>query len=57
MNILEEEITKHKKEIRSDAYPMSIGEAVSMYQNGELEIHPEFQRVFRWNDEKKLWES
>lgn len=53
MNILEEEITKHKKEIRSDAYPMSIGEAVSMYQNGELEIHPEFQRVFRWNDEKK----
>lgn len=53
MNILEEEIIKHKKEIHSDAYPMSIGEAVSLYQNGELEIHPEFQRVFRWDDEKK----
>lgn len=53
MNILEEEIIKHKKEIHSDAYPMSIGEAVSLYQNGELEIHPEFQRVFRWSNEKK----
>lgn len=50
---LERQIEKYKKEIHSDAYPMSIGEAVSMYQNGELEIHPEFQRVFRWNKEQQ----
>ena len=53
MTELEREIEKYKKEIHSDAYPMSIGEAVSMYQNGELEIHPEFQRVFRWSKEQK----
>ena len=53
MNPLEKEIEMHKKEIHSDAYPMSIGEAVSLYQNGEIEIHPEFQRVFRWDDSKK----
>ena len=53
MNKLEQEIEKYKKEIHSDAYPMSIGEAVSLYQNGELEIHPEFQRVFRWNAVQK----
>jgi hypothetical protein len=27
---------------------MSIGEIVSMYENGEIIINPEFQRLFRW---------
>lgn len=48
MNILEEQIEKYRKEIHSDSYPMSIGEAVNMYSDGELDIHPEFQRFFRW---------
>ncbi len=45
---LDREIEQHKKEIHSDSYPMSIGEAVSLYMNGEMDIHPEFQRVYRW---------
>ncbi|MDL2269120.1 DUF262 domain-containing protein [Desulfosarcina sp. OttesenSCG-928-A07] len=45
---LEKEIEQHKKKIHSDSYPMSIGEAISMYINGEIDIHPEFQRVYRW---------
>lgn len=48
MTSLDKEIEQHKKEIHSDSYPMSIGEAVSMYINGEMDIHPEFQRVYRW---------
>lgn len=50
---LELQIEHYRKEIHSDSYPMSIGEAVSMYKNGDLEIHPEFQRFFRWNSTQK----
>ncbi len=50
---LQEEIEKQSKEIHTDAYSMSIGELVSMYEAGELDIHPEFQRFFRWRDEQK----
>lgn len=32
---------------------MSIGELVSLYKDGELEIHPEFQRFVRWEPEQK----
>ncbi|MCG2799326.1 MAG: DUF262 domain-containing protein [Cellulomonas sp.] len=38
---------------------MSIGELTSMYQSGELVVHPEFQRFFRWdaNQKSRLIES
>jgi uncharacterized protein with ParB-like and HNH nuclease domain len=32
---------------------MSIGEIISIYKEGELDIHPEFQRFFRWNESQK----
>ena len=32
---------------------MSIGELISIYRDGELDIHPEFQRFYRWSDEQK----
>jgi len=50
---LEEEITNKRQDIRSDAYAMSIGEIVSIYRDNELDIHPEFQREFRWKDHQK----
>jgi uncharacterized protein with ParB-like and HNH nuclease domain len=53
MTELDRQIEKHKKEIHSDSYPMSIGEAVNMYVEGELDIHPEFQRVYRWTLSQK----
>ena len=45
---LESEIEAKAKEIHADAYGMSIGELMSLYRDGELDIHPEFQRFFRW---------
>lgn len=48
-----EEVEKGRKEIRTDDYAMSIGEWVSMYEDGDLDIHPEFQRFFRWTEEQK----
>lgn len=53
MTKLNEEIDNARHNVRTDNYSMSIGELASMYSDGELEIHPAFQRVFRWSDEQK----
>ncbi len=50
---LQKEIDKNRAEIRSDGYSMSIGELISLYQNDEIDIHPEFQRFFRWSNFQK----
>lgn len=53
MTDLNKEIDKARHNVRTDSYSMSIGELASMYEDNELEIHPAFQRVFRWSDEQK----
>lgn len=50
---LQEEIDKARAEIRTDGYPVSIGEWLSLYERKELDIHPEFQRFFRWSPKQK----
>ncbi|MDF5708030.1 MAG: DUF262 domain-containing protein [Nostoc sp. S4] len=50
---LQEEIDKMRQEIRADHYSMSIGEWISLYENAEIDIHPEFQRFFRWDKNQK----
>lgn len=50
---LEKEVAERRAVIKTDGYPMSIGELVSMYRDGELDIHPEFQRFFRWSPTQK----
>lgn len=50
---LQSEIEVLRKEIRTDGYPMSIGEWISLYEDNELDIHPEFQRFYRWSDTQK----
>jgi len=50
---LQQEIDKTRSEIRTDGYPVSVGEWMSIYEKGELDIHPEFQRFFRWSLKQK----
>jgi hypothetical protein len=50
---LQDEIDAQRKQIKADGYPISIGELVSMYRDNDLDIHPAFQRFFRWNPEQK----
>lgn len=50
---LQIELDEARLNVKTDSYPMSIGELVSMYEEGELEIRPEFQRLFRWSLEQK----
>lgn len=56
---LQSEIDFKSKEIHTDGYPMSIGELITLYRDGEMDIHPEFQRFFRWSQlqKSKLIES
>src|SRR5438132_4452 len=50
---LQQQIDERRKEIHTDGYPMSIGEIQNLYAEGDLDIHPEFQRFFRWSPEQK----
>lgn len=50
---LEAEIKKARKDIISDGYDMSLGEVINLYNNGELKINPNFQRLFRWDITRK----
>ena len=50
---LEKEIESARKTVHVDSYPMSIGELVNLYRDGDLNIQPEFQRIFRWKDWQK----
>lgn len=48
-NTLQKEIEKMSKAIKTDNYPMSIGELANLYQVGDLDISPIYQRMFRWD--------
>ncbi|MCT8730383.1 DUF262 domain-containing protein, partial [Glaesserella parasuis] len=50
---LQKDIQKARKQVHTDGYSMSIGELVNLYDDGEMDIRPEFQRLFRWSTEQK----
>lgn len=50
---LTEQIEKRSKEIKTDGYPMSIGELINLYKDGDLTVFPEYQRYFRWSQRQK----
>lgn len=50
---LDEQIAEHSTTVQTQSYSMSVSELVAMYRDGELRLHPEFQRFFRWTPEQK----
>ncbi|MEW2066501.1 DUF262 domain-containing protein [Streptomyces sp. NPDC007346] len=56
---LESELEIYRQRITTDSYPMSISEISNLYRDDEMDIHPEFQRIFRWSSAQrtKLVES
>lgn len=50
---LQEEIKEKASQIYTESYQMSIGELINLYKDNEMDIHPEFQRVFRWSNLQK----
>ena len=51
--MLRDEIDDAKRTVTTDTVAISVGEIASMYVAGELNILPEFQRLFRWSDDRK----
>jgi hypothetical protein len=51
--MLKEEIDRAKRTVATDTVQMTIGEVANMYASSELNILPEFQRLFRWTDGRK----
>lgn len=50
---LGQQISDERQHIATDRMDFSIGELVNMYEQQELIIHPEYQRLFRWTDTQK----
>jgi len=51
--MLKTQIDDAKRLVTTDTVQITIGEISSMYTSEELDIIPEFQRLFRWSIEKK----
>lgn len=50
---LKRDVDSKRREISSDNLSMSVGELLNLYKDQELDIHPEFQRIFRWGVQQK----
>ena len=51
--MLRDEIETAKRTVTTDTVSITVGEVVTMYTSFELNVLPEFQRLFRWTDERK----
>src|SRR5437899_12078669 len=51
--MLKDEIEEAKRTISTDSVQITIGEVANMYRSDELNIIPDFQRLFRWSDDRK----
>ena len=47
------EIQKYLQEIKSERMDMSFGEIINMYRDKEIIISPEYQRAFRWDEQRQ----
>ena len=54
MGDLMEDLAKERKNIKTDSYDMSIGEIISLYQDGDLKLNPAYQRLYRWDKDHKV---
>lgn len=50
---LKDEINLMRKKIKPEKMNISFGEILNMYCDGEIIIRPEFQRLYRWNNNQK----
>jgi hypothetical protein len=47
------EIEEVRKEIKTDNFSMAIRELIQIFRDGDLELFPSYQRLFRWEDDTK----
>lgn len=49
MSKLEDKIIEQRNNLKTDRLDMSFGELMNMFEEGDIIITPEYQRVFRWS--------
>lgn len=56
---LSEQLSEQRRKVDFNTYDMSVKELISMVNEGEINIAPDYQRQFRWDEERqsKLVES
>ncbi len=50
---VDDEISKHRNDISIDAYTMTWRELLGQYKDKDLIIDPEYQRLFRWDQDQQ----
>jgi hypothetical protein len=50
---MQDEINARTSKIFRESYQMSIGELINLFRDGEMDIHPKLQRIFRWSEYQK----
>ena len=50
MKDIEDLVSTKRNSLKTDRLDMSFGELMNMFEDGELFITPEYQRVFRWSN-------
>lgn len=48
-----ESVNQFQQEIKRSSHDISVSELTSLYREGDLVINPDFQRLFRWDPERK----
>ena len=48
-----EEVQDARQKVVTDGYEMSLGEIINLHKDKELVIDPIYQRLFRWDDQRK----
>ncbi len=51
--MLKDEIAEAKRSVNTDTVQITLGEVANLYTSQELNIIPEFQRLFRWTIDRK----
>ncbi|WP_286911894.1 DUF262 domain-containing protein [Flavobacterium sp. UBA4197] len=52
INLLSE-IESVRSEIKTDNFSMAVRELIQIFKDGDLELFPSYQRLFRWEDSQK----
>lgn len=52
MSVLDD-VNQHRTELKTDAYATTVSDLLATYSRGDLQVNPEYQRLFRWNLERQ----
>ena len=50
---LQSQLNEQKRKVDFNTYDMSLKELVSMISDGIINISPDYQRQFRWGDDRQ----